>query len=316
MSTAARKPKTPKPTELWHVGLVHAPIASALNPAQFVQARTMWLPHPRPFCFVADPFAVREAGGGTTVYVEALDYRTKRGEIHFYAYDNALQLKQQGVALRAKHHLSYPFLVQHEGTLYMLPEAHRSGKLTLYKNTGSPDAWEEARTLLHQPAIDASPVFYDGLWWLFYALPSVAGGNKHRALSEMHLAFSESLCGPWREHPQTPVRTGRASSRMGGTPFVHQGILHLPVQECETAYGTAVRLLKVTTLTPERFVAEEVARLAPEGVCEGYGDGLHTLSACLGAPECTLIDVKRLDANPKRGLIDMQRKLRRLVGLA
>ncbi|MEI9904226.1 MAG: hypothetical protein WDN06_09755 [Asticcacaulis sp.] len=46
--------------------------------------------------------------------------------------------------MRQPYHLSYPSLIRDGGEIYMLPEAHRSGKLTLYRAERFPDRWAPA----------------------------------------------------------------------------------------------------------------------------------------------------------------------------
>jgi hypothetical protein len=86
--------------------------------------------------------------------------------------------------MAAPHHLSYPFIIEHEGQIYMLPEAYESGRLTLYRAKEFPGGWEPVCDLLDQPAIDASVTHHNGLWWMFYTLP---GPNRH-AESALYVA--------------------------------------------------------------------------------------------------------------------------------
>jgi hypothetical protein len=300
-------PKTPrpwpcKPTDMWHVGIAHAPIERFLSAAT---PAITWLPTPRPFCFIADPFAMRTADGALTVFVEAFDYRTKLGEIHYYQYSPAMEYLGHGTALRTGTHLSYPYLIMHKGETYMLPESFRSGALTLYRAREFPGVWEPVATLLDLPAIDASPVQYNGQWWMFFSLP----GDDNRALRELHLASAPDLLGPWTLHPQNPIRTGLNGSRMGGTPFIHEGALYLPMQDSTHGYGSGMTLLKVTTLTHDAFAAEPITHLNGTDFHADYADGMHTLSAC---GDLTMLDVKHIAYSPMRRIIDLQRRLKRL----
>lgn len=290
-------------TEIWQVGIARTPIASFIHPSTVPQIT--WLPQPKPFCFIADPFGHVDAAGNLTILVEALDYRSKRGVIDYYRYDAALTLCATGVALRAPYHLSYPFLLEHDGQVYMLPEAHRSGKLTLYRAVNFPTRWEAVATLLDMPAIDASIIHYQDTWWMFFALP----GSNGRAMNELHIAYADSLLTPWRLHPQNPVRTGYDSSRMGGTPFIHEERLYLPVQDCRKTYGGALRLLRVDSMTTHHFHAMVAHDIAASLFATGY-EGCHTLSACEGF---TLFDVKKTQYSAQRYLIDWQRRLKRVL---
>ncbi len=290
-------------TELWQVGIVHASITDLTDPRALKAAEITWLPDTGAFRFNADPFCLCH-DEGCTVFVEAYDYRVKLGEIHYYTYDAAWRLIAQGVALRTPFHLSYPFLIRDGGEIYMLPEAHRSGKLTLYRAERFPDRWAPVATLLDIPAIDASVIRYQDRWWMFYALP----GKDQRAFRELHIAWADKLTGPWYGHAANPVRVGADASRPGGTPFVRDGVLYMPMQDCRTGYGTQLNLLRIDRLTSDQFTAEIVSTLSPDGIHTDYPDGLHTLS---GDGVVALIDVKRNDRTSPRGWVDLQRRIRK-----
>lgn len=266
-----------------------------------------WLPSGRAFSFIADPFGI-EHEGDFTIFVEALDYRVKRGEIRYYTYNKSWSLIGQGLALRKRHHLSYPQIIRDGDAIYMLPEAHRSGKLTLYRAKKFPKKWEPVADFSF-PAIDASVIHYQGRWWMFYALP----GPDGRAMRELHVAYADSLTGPWNHHTNNPVRTGLDSSRPGGTPFEHDGALYLPTQNCVGGYGMGITLLRIDELSPEGFGATIVNSLTPSGIHPDFTAGLHTLSS---VGKATLIDVKRVHRSQRRILINMERRLRRLIGLS
>jgi len=292
--------------ELWHSGFVARPLEDV---ARCPPARdeVTWLPPQGSFRFVADPFGVARPEG-VTIFAETWDYRVKRGEIHYFQYGRDHKLIASGPALVASFHLSYPFLIEDEGALYMLPEAHRSGVLTLYRCQRFPDLWVPAATLLDLPAIDATVVKRDGRWWMFYALP----GADRRAMRELHVAWADQLTGPWRQHAANPVRAGLETSRPGGTPFVQDGRLHVPMQDCAATYGAAINLLRIDVLTPERFAATPVTRLEAGDLRKGYGDGFHTLSGHGGV---TFIDVKRMHRSLAEPLVRLRYSLRRALGL-
>lgn len=290
-------------TDIWQVGIVHRPIDEVMTRG-LSDAPVTWLPEQGAFRFNADPFGLWY-NGQFTVLVEAYDYRSKRGEIHFHTYDPDWNAVASGVALREPFHLSYPTLIRDDGHIYLLPEGHRSGKLTLYRAIRFPDMWQPVATLLEEPAIDASVVAHGGRWWMFYALP----GDDQRAMRELHVAWADTLTGPWQPHPANPVRVAIDSARPGGLPFLHQRALHLPVQDCAGTYGAALNVLKIDDLTPDRFAASLVGRFEP-GLHPGYPHGLHTLAA---AGDVTLIDVKRLDRS-SRLWVDLERKVNRLLG--
>lgn len=287
--------------DIWRIGLAQASIASCARPGALEAASILWLDPGPPFTFLADPFGMWR-DGRLHLFAEAYDYRTRHGVIELLILGEDLQVQSRRTVLREPWHLSYPFVLEAEGEVWMAPEAHRSGALTLYRAQAFPGRWEAAARLeLDTPPIDATPFRHGGLWWLAYS----PAGSQADKQGRMHLAFAERLTGPWTVHPGNPVRTDLASSRPGGTPFVADGALMLPVQDCSRTYGGAIRLLRIDQLGPDRFVAEAGPPILAPNCATPYVDGLHTLAGC---GPVTLIDVKRIDRSLGGAAIDLGRR--------
>lgn len=291
--------------DIWRSGFIRRSLTSGRPLPR--ASEIVWLPPRGAFQFAADPFAI-ERDGEVTVFVETYDYRVRRGEIGFYRLDQDDRLVGEGLALAEPWHLSYPYLIESDGALFMLPEAHKSRALTLYRCDRFPDGWTPVARLLDQPAVDASVIFHQGRWWMFYAL----AGADERPVRELHLAVADRLEGPWTPSPLNPVRTGFESSRPGGTAFLRDGLVHLPVQDCRETYGGALNILRIDALASDRFEASVVERLEPAGLLSGHEDGLHTLSG-LGGVTC--LDVKAVVRSRAEPWLRRQAKLRRLMGL-
>ena len=288
--------------DIWRVGIVAAPMQGLLAPGALAAQTVSWLPEEGPLRFLADPFGIWR-DGRLYLFAEAYDYRDRKGAIELLVLDTAFKVAERRRVLEEAWHLSYPVLIEDGGQTYMLPEAHKSGRLTLYRAAAFPDRWEPAAAIeLDQIPIDATPVFHQGLWWLFYT-PAT---TKLEKVAALHLAFAESLLGPWTPHPGNPVRMDLASARPGGTPVLVDGELVLPVQDCARTYGGAVRPLRIHVLTPDRFEATAgEAITAPRGFAP-YTRGLHTISSAGGV---TLIDAKRQHWSPATLALDVRRRL-------
>lgn len=295
----------PRLTDIWRTGIVRAPFEQiALD--GLGDHPIDWLPAGPPFTFLADPFGLWR-DGLLHLFVEAFDYRDRHGRIDVLRLDADLRPIDRATCLGEPWHLSYPFVFEADGETWMLPEAHRSGGLHLYRAVEFPRRWEVAATIaLDGVPVDASPVFHDGLWWLLYTVAT----DRRSKIGALHVAFAERLTGPWRPHPLNPVRLDVASARPGGTPRVIDGCVVAPMQDCARTYGGQMRLLWVEELTPTAFVAGIGRTVAPRADFGRFGDGLHTLSAC---GEITLIDAKRIDRTPMGLAIDAGRIARRLL---
>ncbi len=300
-------------TDFWQVGIV--PVA-----LQDVDARTLaaareritWLPDAGRWRYLADPFGLVR-GDALHVFVEAFDYRIKRANIERHEFALAdLRWRGQATVLDKPFHLSYPQVFEHGGETWMVPESFQAGEVALYRATDvSLDRWvRESALLTGQPVADASLVEHDGRWWMFYALV----GPGARDQRELHVAHAPRLTGPWTPLASNPVRVSRDGARPAGRPFVgRDGVLTLPVQDSSTGYGGATRLLRFTSLTPERVVLEAgVERLTGDLVSATHTAGLHTLNGC--GDGLSLIDVKRIDRSRTKQWLDFKRRLRRLMG--
>jgi hypothetical protein len=261
----------------WNVGIVSRPIQHVLTDDDL---SITWLPL-RSGRFAADPFGL-ERDGMLHVLFEDYDQRSGRGVIGHVAIDSSGQVSDATPVLDPGVHASYPFLVEDDGTVYMLPETGQAGRLVLYEAVDFPYRWRPARTLLDDvPAADASVVKYDGHWWMF-ATRTDRGANQN-----LYIWHAPSLLGPWSQHAGNPVKTDARSARSGGTPFVTEGQLYRPAQDNSGIYGGRLVVNRVETLTPTAFSERRVKVLRPPN---GYPDGLHTLSA---VGDRTLIDGNR-----------------------
>jgi hypothetical protein len=288
--------------DIWRVGLIAAPMAALLEPGALADQPVRWFPDEGPLRFLADPFGVWR-DGKLHVFGEIYDYRDRVGALDVLVFDADLNFVERLPVLREPWHLSYPFIVEAEGETYMLPEAHKSGALTLYRCVSWPDRWAaETEIKLDAVAIDATPLFFEGRWWLFYT-PATTKAAK---VSNLHVAYADSLIGPWTPHPLNPVRVDASSSRPGGTPVMVDGRIVLPMQDCTATYGGAIRPLTVTILTPTAFEAAAGEAITAPPSFAPYVEGLHTLAA---AGRVTLLDAKRRHMSAATVWLDLKRKL-------
>jgi hypothetical protein len=264
--------------EQWNVGLVEQPISAFLDSSR--RAPTRWLTTPAPSEFLADPFGVVR-DGQLTVLCEYLSYRDNVGTI--VSIDAGGAKSPVAIGPTPPVHLSYPCLIEVAGRLLCIPETHEAREVALYEVERFPDRWRKLTTLVSDtPAVDATAFLHAGSWWLSASMPAPKGAN-----CELHLWHAPAITGPWQAHPGNPVKVDVRSSRPGGTPFVHAGVLYRPAQDCSTTYGARTIINRVVTLTPTSFHEEFAAAVDPE---HPYAAGLHTLSS---VGDLTLIDAKR-----------------------
>ena len=209
----------------------------------------------------------------------------RRGYISHVAIDPSGGVSDATPVLDPGSHASYPFLVEADGAVFMLPEVAQAGELVLYEAVDFPYRWRPAATLLPGvPAVDASVVEFDGRWWMF-ASRLDRGTNQN-----LFVWHAPELTGPWTPHAANPVKTDARSARSGGTPFISGGRLYRPSQDNSRSYGGRLILNRVEVLTATAFDERPVRVIDPRKGSR-YPDGLHTLSAAGGR---TLVDGKVL----------------------
>ena len=268
-------------TDEWNIGIAEAPIDRFLDPGAPPQIR--WLPQASAGSFLADPFGTVQ-GSTDVVLVEEFEYRTGKGRIAAIAVEPGTTLTPPAPVIEASVHLSYPYLIAHAGQTYCVPEMHQAGEVRLYRATAFPREWVRCATLIEGfAAADATVFRHEGRWWL------LCSEEEHHPNTTLHAWYADDLHGPWTAHATNPVKTDVRSSRPAGTPFVHDGCLYRPAQDCSKTYGGAVVINQVRKLTPTEFEEEPVANVDPDRHGP-YPHGLHTLSAW---GQRTLIDGKR-----------------------
>ncbi|MCP1231440.1 glucosamine inositolphosphorylceramide transferase family protein [Acetobacter indonesiensis] len=255
------------------------------------------------YTFLADPFGLKK-DNIFYVFAEYYDYRTRKGIIECLPFDENITLLERKTVLSEPWHLSYPYVFKHGDCFYLLPEASKNNRLTLYQADIFPDKWKKLCDidLGGDIAVDATPFFHNGLWWLFYMLATKSPDRQH----ELHVAYASCLTGPWTRHKQNPIQKGAASSRPGGTPItLPNGSIILPVQDCLTTYGRGIRPLIFDALTPDHIYCAPGSLLKIPTSLAPYIEGLHTLSS-IG--DMTLIDVKKTDLSAKGIILQILRE--------
>ncbi|MCP4007616.1 MAG: hypothetical protein GY725_25830 [bacterium] len=238
---------------------------------------------PPPGHFHADPFGIR-VDGRSFVFFEDLDFTRGRAGISCIDIDAQGQPGEIHPVLERDYHLSYPFVFQHAGEIYMMPETEENRTLELYRAIEFPTRWELATTLLENvQAADATLHVEEGRTWLFVSL----GSGVDTLANELHLYFADSPLGPFTPHPRNPVVSDVTRARPAGTLFRRNGLLIRPGQDCAHLYGWGISLNRVDVLSETDYRETPLEHIDPSWYPEG--NGTHTLSR-FGSLE--LIDVR------------------------
>jgi hypothetical protein len=231
----------------------------------------------------ADPFAL-ERNGRYYVFFEELPYAAGKAHIAMLELDRSGRWSAPVRVLERDYHLSYPFLLEQDGNLYMVPETGRNRTIEVYRCVEFPLRWRLERVLLDGlRCVDATLHRAADRWWMF---ANGAVGESRVFDDELYLFHAERLLGDWRAHPRNPVKSDARCTRPAGALFMRNGALHRPAQICVPRYGAGLSINRVLRLTPHEYAERQTERLLPQGDVLG----LHTMNR---AGELTVVDLFR-----------------------
>lgn len=217
--------------------------------------------------FFADPFLLEHAGR-ECLFFEDYDARSRLGRLA------CVELAADGSAgpvqpvSHAAHHLSYPFVFEHEGVAYMLPETHETRRIELWRAEAFPNRWTLDRVLIDGiKAVDATWFRHAGLFWIFACV-----ADERSPLSEELCAFwSARPFGPWTPHAANPIVDDPCGARPAGRPFVVGGALVRPAQDVTGEYGKRVLFQELVHLDPTRYEERNVGSFDADGALASAG---------------------------------------------
>ena len=204
---------------------------------------------PPPDRSYADPFVVAD-GDDTLVFLEQIVHARARGSLAVGRLEPDGRLTDLEPLLPGGHHTSYPYVFSDAGGRFLIPEACAIRRVELFAATDFPIGWERVATLLEGVnAVDASVILHQGLYWMWVNI-AVPGG---RLAEETFVYLSDRLETGWTPHPRNPVVSDARRARPAGRPFLHEGRLIRPSQDCSGRYGARTVFNEVELLTPEEY---------------------------------------------------------------
>lgn len=207
--------------------------------------------------FVADPFLYIDEDDvfhlffeiGSQHYVQTPDAVIG----HAASDDHGQSWTYDRIALDLGVHVSFPYVFESGGQVYMLPEydVGSDTAVTLYTAKDSMTSWEKVRDLVTPEFKPCDSVIFEyrDRWWLL---------TNDSSTHSLHCYVADSLTGDWTPHAGNPVVSNRsAAARPGGRPVIQGDSLYVYFQDCADTYGKRVREYEITTLTESRYIDTE-----------------------------------------------------------
>ncbi len=238
----------------------------------------------------ADPFLF-EHGGKVYLFVEMFDNVTEKGLI------GVSVLCKDGfsvpkVVIEESFHLSYPFVFEENGEIYMMPETMDDGCIQLYRAVDFPEKWEKKSVLVREKGMVDAVICGE---WL------IASRVTDTVSKETQLQLFNRQTG--EAHPINESVQGNQTSRGAGRIFNYGDKQVRPAQNClNGVYGAGLVFYSVDEISDVSYSETEIFRLEPSQVKLKSGspaEGVHTYARC-GTVE--VVDIKKHRLNFRRVL--------------
>lgn len=172
--------------------------------------------------------------------------------------------------------MSFPYLFEFEGKLYMCPETSEARSISVYRCEAFPLGWVHAATLMTDVSAADTVIFERGQrWWMLSSIDR-APNPDHQ--SELHAFHADSpLSDRWQPVPGNPVKADCHGARNGGLSVDGPTVRRIGQVQSFEMYGKQVSVYSITRLDEGGFEEECLGTIEPP---PGSGAiGMHTYSS-------------------------------------
>jgi len=211
--------------------------------------------------FLADPFLF-QSNGQTIIFAEDYFYDDGKGRISAINISNS-EPEFLGVVLEEDFHLSFPFIFENDGTIYMIPETHQADEIRLYECSSFPMEWTFKMTLLKNVSSADTMIFKHANSWFLFTNICSAKINEHQ--SELHIFWSDTLLSDdWKPlEIGNPVIFDSQKARNGGFLISNNQLYRINQLHGRNHYGKGFGVNLVKTLSKNSFEEIRVKDISP-----------------------------------------------------
>lgn len=234
----------------------------------------------------ADPFLF-EKNNRTYLFVEMFDNMTEKGLIGYSEFIGD-KFTQPQVVLEEKFHLSYPYVFEENGVVYMMPETRGDECIQLYRAVKFPTEWVKDRVIVKIK--DAVDTVIDGEDIITSVITSPGEMKTQLEIYDIKTG---------KPSFKNPVKPTDQITRGAGRIISHNGMRLRPAQNCTNAsYGSGLIFYEINK-SENSYSEKKYSELFPSQIASGNDTvlGVHTYAR---AENIEIVDVKKERINLKR----------------
>ena len=162
---------------------------------------------------------------------------------------------QPQTVLKEPYHLSFPYVFEDHGNIYMIPESQECDSVRLYQANDDMSSFSFVRTLLSQERVNGINFSYndshiykkDGRYFLFTSY------QKDWMYYQELFITDDLLNGTFVRHPQSLICKSNEFGRNGGALIDYKGKLLRVTQDCHKDYGDNISLMEITQIDDNHY---------------------------------------------------------------
>jgi len=208
---------------------------------------------PEPILFRADPFLFEKDEELYLFYEKQSGFN--HGQILMIKTADLVSWTEPVVVLKEPFHLSFPFVFEEQGKIYMIPESQEDLSIRLYEANNDLTSFTYIRTLLKQEirmgadtnCVDNYIYKKDGIFYLFTSF-------RDNWTINQELFYSNNLLnGEFIRHKCSPICISNEYGRNGGSLLNYYGHILRVSQDCANDYGSDIDLHEIIAIDKNRY---------------------------------------------------------------
>ena len=208
---------------------------------------------PKPLLYQADPFLFVKDEQLFLFY--ELQHWDDPGYIVMIKTCDLKTWSKPKVVLKESFHLSFPFVFEDHGNVYMIPESQEDDSIRLYRANNDLSSFSYVRTLLKKKrgtdliySYNDSHIYCnDGNYYLFTSYQ-----EDWMYYQELYVA-RDLLTDEFVKHPDSPICVSNEFGRNGGSLIKYNEKLLRVTQDCHEDYGDNVSLMEILKIDTEHY---------------------------------------------------------------
>lgn len=234
----------------------------------------------KPLLTQADPFLFVKDGTLYLFYEVLYAGNNEWGRISMMKTKDLIHWTKPVEVLALPYHVSFPFVFEDNGVVYLIPESGAINAVCLYKANDDLTEFTFVRKLKEQSRTndicfnycDSHILKKDGIYYLFTSV-------SYKWSYHLELYYSTDLLhGEFQEHPMSPVCQGNEYGRCGGSVIHLDDHYYRITQDCHARYGENVSTMDIVDISTASY--KEILAKRNMFITGGklYRDGIHQLN--------------------------------------